>query len=150
MASSMALINKSPHLFDNANYVIHYKNLNYFVGIRFQVTKKHYFLLFGQRPWLKPYIDCNTQKKAQPNNDFERAFLKLINSSVLGNAWRTYTIYEDEADDERANGHYIFLRKTHSRALAILTSYIRYYFTKCISNDISRKMSERASSTSPS
>ena len=94
--------------------------------------------MFGQRPWLKPYIDCNTQKKAQPNNDFERAFLKLINSSVLGNAWRTYTIYEDEADDERANGNYIFLRKTHSRALAILTSYIRYYFTKCISNDISK------------
>ena len=41
-----------PHLYDHKNYVIHYKNLKYLVGLGVQVTKMHKVISFAQEPWL--------------------------------------------------------------------------------------------------
>ena len=41
-------------------------------------------LEFNQSPWLKQYIDFNTQKRSQAKELFEKDFFKLINNSVLG------------------------------------------------------------------
>ena len=42
-----------PHLYDHKDYVTHYKNLKYLVGLGVQVTKKQKVISFAQNPLLK-------------------------------------------------------------------------------------------------
>jgi len=66
-----------PNLQDKKNYVVHYRNLQFYVDQGLKVTKIHKILLFPQRPWLKPWIDlCISQRKNAKSN-FEADLVKL-------------------------------------------------------------------------
>ena len=73
-----------PNLEPKKNYVLHYKNLKQYLDLGLKVTKVHSALEFDQSPWLKTYIDFNTQKQTMPESSFEKDFFKLMNNSVFG------------------------------------------------------------------
>lgn len=73
-----------PTLNTKENYVLHYRNLKYYVSQGLVISKIHRIMSFKQGPWLKPYILFNTEKRKEARNDFEKDFFKLQNNSVYG------------------------------------------------------------------
>ena len=53
------------------NYKIYYKNLEYYLKLEIEVTKIHRILTFDEKPFLKEYIDLNTELRKQSKNDLE-------------------------------------------------------------------------------
>ena len=64
----------TPNLRNKEKYVVHYRNLKLYLEMGMRITKVHRVLEFDQSAWLKPYIDFNTQCRAQCTTDFEKDF----------------------------------------------------------------------------
>ena len=73
-----------PNLRDKKNYVIHIQALNQALQHGLRLDRIHRAIEFDQSPWLKTYIDFNTQLRTGATNDFEKDFFKLMNNSVFG------------------------------------------------------------------
>ena len=73
-----------PNLRDKKNYVIHFRALIQVLQHGLRLNRIHRAIEFDQSPWLKTYIDFNTQLRAAATNDFEKEFFKLMNNSVFG------------------------------------------------------------------
>ena len=73
-----------PNLRDKKNYVIHIQALNQALQHGLRLDRIHRAIEFDQSPWLKTYIDFNTQLRTAATNDFEKDFFKLMNNSVIG------------------------------------------------------------------
>ena len=76
-----------PNLMNKTNYVLHSRNLKYYIKLGLKLTKVHRVMEFKQKRWLKPYIDFNTAKRTQATktgDDFGKDFFKLMNNAVFG------------------------------------------------------------------
>ena len=67
--------NLIPSVGNKTKYVIHHKNLQIYLSLGMELTKIHRALQFKQSDWMKIYIDCNTDKRKNAANDFEKDFL---------------------------------------------------------------------------
>ena len=65
---------------DKKNYVVHYRNLQFYLkeGMILQTLE------FDQECWMRTYNRMNTEFRKQATNEFEKNFCKLMNNSVFG------------------------------------------------------------------
>ena len=66
-----------PNLRDKKKYVVHYRNLKQYLQLGFILKKIHRILEFEQSPWMKPYIDLNTEKRKKLKMSLVKIFISL-------------------------------------------------------------------------
>ena len=69
---------------DKKKYLIHYRNLKFYVRHGMVVEKVHEIISFKQSKWLESHISFNTQKRNKDKKDFEKDFLKLLVIAAFG------------------------------------------------------------------
>lgn len=73
-----------PNLRNKQRYVVHYKNLVYYMEKGLVVEKVHRALEFDEKPWIEPYVMLCTSKRQQARSAFEKDFWKLLVNSLFG------------------------------------------------------------------
>ena len=72
----------TPNVYDKKNYAVHYRNLKFYLQQGLVITKFHRVLAFKQSPWLKTYVDFNTQMRANSSSTFAKDIYKLMNKKT--------------------------------------------------------------------
>ena len=86
--------NLVPNLKDKKGYVVHIKALNQALKHGLKLKKVHQVIEFQQSKWIKAYIMLNTRLRKAAKNDFEKYFLKLMNS-VFGKTMENIRNHKD-------------------------------------------------------
>jgi len=60
-----------------------------------KLTKKHRGIRYNEIPWLKEYIDLNTELRTTATNDFEKDLFKQMNNTVFGKTMENIENYVD-------------------------------------------------------
>lgn len=81
LSSSVKL---APTLLDRKNYVVHIRNLQFYIRQGAVITRVSRAISFNERCWLAPYINANTEQRKRARDDLEKAFWKLLNNSLFG------------------------------------------------------------------
>ena len=71
-----------PNSLPKKNYVVHYRNLKYYLSKGWILTKAHRILESKQNPWMKRYIDFNTERRKEATNEADKNLFKLFNNAV--------------------------------------------------------------------
>ena len=71
-------------MYDKDKYIIHIRNLKYYLEKGLVLKQVHRCIKFNQSNWLKECIDFNTDKRKEATNDFDKDLFKLMNNAVYG------------------------------------------------------------------
>ena len=73
-----------PNLNDKSNYIVHYRNLKYYIQRGLRLVKIHKVMSFKQSPWMRPYIELCAEKRKTASTNFQKDFWKLMMNAVFG------------------------------------------------------------------
>ena len=74
-----------PKLGNKTNYIVHYRNPQWYLSLGMKLTKIHKVLKFKKSDWMKKYIDFKTEKRRNAANSSENFFfVQLMINSVYG------------------------------------------------------------------
>jgi hypothetical protein len=73
-----------PHLGNRRRYVVHYRNLQYYLSKGMKLVRVHEVVRFVQKPWLREYVLFNARLRSQAKNDFEKNLYKFFVNSIFG------------------------------------------------------------------
>ena len=59
-----------PNLWDKEKYVVHHKNLKLYLELGLKINKIHREIKFREKPWMRSYIELNTDLRTKGKNDF--------------------------------------------------------------------------------
>lgn len=85
----------APNLLDKKKYVVHYRNLQYYLQKGLILTKIHRVIAFKQERWMKPYIDFNTNKRKEATTDFQKNLYKFFVNSNFGKTMENVRKYKN-------------------------------------------------------
>ena len=74
----------TPNFLPKKHYVVHIKNLQYYLSKGLILINIHRAIIFNQSNWLEPYIVFNTEKRQNASSEFEKSFFKLLVNSIFG------------------------------------------------------------------
>ncbi len=72
---------------DKIKYVVHIRNLKFYLEKGLILTKIYRCIQFKQSDWMEPWIRFNNDKRTEATiakNDFEKDLFKLMNNAVFG------------------------------------------------------------------
>ena len=72
------------NLRDKEGMVLHGRNLARYLSLGMKLKTIRRGISFKERPFMKCYIDKNTELRAKGKTKFEKEFFKLMNNSVFG------------------------------------------------------------------
>ena len=98
-----------PNFGDKIKYVVHYKNLKYYLPLGMTLVKIHRILSFKKSKWLKKCVDFNTKKRQESTDEFNKSFSKLFNNCIYGKSI--------ENQRKRMNVKLINDKKTYQRCV---------------------------------
>ena len=73
------------NLFAKHNYVVHIKNLQFYLEHGLKLIRIRRVVEFTQSTWMKPFIDLNVKKRGESKSEFESEYFKLQMNSCFGN-----------------------------------------------------------------
>ena len=68
----------APNLMDKQSYVVHIKNLQFYLKQGLQLGRITRVIEFNQTSWLKEYVDFNIEKRRLATTDFHVMLYKLL------------------------------------------------------------------------
>uniref|UniRef100_A0A158P4F2 C2H2-type domain-containing protein n=1 Tax=Tetranychus urticae TaxID=32264 RepID=A0A158P4F2_TETUR len=73
-----------PNLMNKRNYVVHERNLKFYIEKGLILKKVHRIIQFEQKAWLKTYIEMCTENRKAATSQFVKDFWKLMVNSLYG------------------------------------------------------------------
>ena len=90
-----------PNLYPKNNYVVHYRNLKFYLSQGARLIKVHEILELKQNDWMKPYINFNTEKRKEAANEADKNLFNLFNNSVYGKTMENM----NEKNESKSNSY---------------------------------------------